>query len=51
MKKRKWSTQVDSKSEVVVNHHSEPTESASTSFTMNNNGDLRMFGLLKFGGK
>lgn len=36
---------------VVVNRHSEPTESASTSFTMNNNSDLRMFGLLKFGGK
>ena len=36
---------------VVVNRHSEPAESASTSFTMSNNGNLRMFGLLKFGGK
>ena len=36
---------------VVVNRHSEPTESASTSFTMNNNSDLRMFGLLMFDGR
>ena len=33
---------------VVVNRHSEPTESASTSFTLNNNSNLSMFGLLQF---
>lgn len=36
---------------VVVNRHSEPEESASTSFTLNNNSNLSMFGLLRFNGK
>ena len=36
---------------VVVNRHSEPEETAGTSFTLNNNSNLGMFGLLKFSGK
>ncbi len=36
---------------VVVNRHSEPEESASTSFTLNNNSNLGMFGLINFDGK
>ena len=33
---------------VVVNRHSEPEESSSTSFTLNNNSNLGMFGLINF---
>ena len=35
---------------VVVNRHSEPEETASTSFTLNNNSNMGMFGLLRFNG-
>ena len=36
---------------VVINRHGESEESASTSFTLNNNSNLSMFGLLRFNGK
>ena len=35
---------------IVVNRYSEPKEGASTSFTLNNNSNLSMFGLLRFNG-
>lgn len=36
---------------LVVNRLSDPEESASTSFTLNNNSNLSMFGLFRFDGK